>query len=165
MWSNVIAVVGTLAGAALVMVSQYWTSQQTRAEEHRREVKEAAHQMLVAVLTYRELYWLWIAGVRAGQPEASADRAARYRARSAVTNARDLIALATTDSALIAAAEEATWAAVELADVDTGPADQDGRFAEDIEAALSAGRERARAAHTALRRAGAAYVHRRPRTP
>ncbi|MFJ4633768.1 hypothetical protein [Streptomyces sp. NPDC088847] len=105
---------GTLAGAALVIVSQHWTDRRARAEAHRQEVKEATGQLLEAVLTYRELYWLWLAGVREGQHEASADRAARYRAHSAITNARDRLALATTHQTLIAAAEEATWSAVEL---------------------------------------------------
>jgi hypothetical protein len=162
MWSNVIAVLGTLGGASLVIVSQHWADRRARAEAHRREVKEATGQLLEAVLTYRELYWLWIAGVREGQHEAGADRAARYRARSAITNARDRLALATTHQALIAAAEEATWSAVDLADIETGSVDGEGRFGPDVEALLTAGHERTRKAHTALRRAGTAFIHPSP---
>lgn len=77
MWSTIIAVLGTLAGAALASLTQHWTDHRARAEQHRQDVAAAVRQLLAAVLAYRELYWLMIAAVRAGEPETSETRAAR----------------------------------------------------------------------------------------
>ncbi|TDC22471.1 hypothetical protein E1265_15670 [Streptomyces sp. 8K308] len=92
------------------------------------------------------------ADIRDGRTESREDRAARYRARSEVTDARDAPALVTTDLQLIERAEAAAWAAIDLSDVELG-AVEDGRFAPDVEAALTAAREQTRATHNALVRA------------
>ena len=158
MWSTLIAVIGTLAGVALASAAQMWTERRSRRDEQRHRIADAVEQLLAAVLAYRERYWLLVADLRDGTTETREERAARYQARTAVTLARDRLALATSDEALIAAAEEAAWSAIELSDIPLGTASSH-RFADDVEAALSAGRERSRDAHTALRRASIAHIN------
>ncbi|GGZ28368.1 hypothetical protein GCM10010387_22270 [Streptomyces inusitatus] len=159
MWSTLIAVIGTLAGVALASATQVWTERRTARREQRQQVAAATAQLLDAVIGYRELFWLRIAALRAGEPEEREERAAFYRARSEITRARDRLALATADPALIDASEAAAWSAIELSDIQLGTL-VDGRFANAVEAALDAGRERSRDAHTALRRAATEHVRR-----
>lgn len=157
MWPTLIAVIGTLSGVALASTTQLWADRRTRTHQHRQDVAAAAAALLDAVLAYREIYWLRVDSIRAGQSD-PVERAAFYSARSEVTRARDRLALATADPALVAAAEAAAWAAIDLSDIRLGdPAD--GRFAADVEDALDRGRDQAREAHTALRVAVTEYVH------
>lgn len=158
MWGTVIAVLGTLGGAALVTAAQHLLDRRARAERQLVTLTEAVRALLGAVLTYRERYWLLIAALRDGHAETAEDRAARYAARSDVTRARDGLALITPDVDLIAAAEEAVWSALELGDITLSPV-EDGRFTQEVEAALEHGRERSRNAHTALRRTATAHIH------
>ncbi|MEU7261661.1 hypothetical protein AB0B21_38570 [Streptomyces rimosus] len=158
MWSSIIAVLGTLAGVALASATQLLTERRTRADRQRQEVAGAVHQLLDAVLAYREQYWMMIADRRQGRQESREDRAALNRARTGGTRAGDGLALATADPTLSAAANAAAWSAIELDDIPLGQV-TDCRFAEDVEAALAAGRERSRDAPTALREAAAAYIH------
>ncbi|MGK5533418.1 hypothetical protein [Streptomyces sp. URMC 129] len=158
MWTTVIAVLGTLAGGALASLSQWTDRRAERQRAHRQLVADRVAELLDAVLVYRERHWLLIAALRDGQTETASDRAARYAARSEVTRARGRLILATQDPALRAAAEEAAWSAIELSGIETGPATE-RRFSEAAEAALAAGRERSRDAHTALLDLGAAYAH------
>ncbi|MGW4029112.1 hypothetical protein ACWEFL_07290 [Streptomyces sp. NPDC004838] len=159
MWSTLIAVLGTLAGVTLASSTQLLTERRTRAQQHRQEVAAAAGALLDAVLAYREIYWLRVDSIRAGEPDPT-DRATVYRARSEVTRARDRLALATADPALIQASEAAAWSAIDLSDIRLGEP-VDNQFAADVEAALDIGRERSRDAHTVLREAVTAYVHHR----
>ncbi|MFD3907851.1 hypothetical protein ACFXOL_10920 [Streptomyces californicus] len=159
MWDSLIAVVGTLAGVALASTTQFLTDRRSRAAERHQRVVDTTDQLLGAILQYRELFWLMVADLREGRPEAREDRAARFRARSEITRARDRLALITADPALHAAAKEAAWSAIDLSDIPTGPPDADGRFGADAEAALDAGRERSREAHTSLRRAVTSHIH------
>ncbi|MFJ4687073.1 hypothetical protein [Streptomyces sp. NPDC088789] len=158
MWPTIIAVLGTLAGAALATVGQQWADRRARAEAHRLQVADAVRALLAAVLHYREHFWLQIEGIRDGESETSQERAARFRARSEVTIARDHLVLLTNHPALIAAARDASWSAIALSDVTLGPV-TDQRFADAVEAHLETAREESRVAHTTLRDAGVAYVH------
>ncbi|GGV13685.1 hypothetical protein [Streptomyces spectabilis] len=158
MWPTLIAVLGTLAGAALASLTAHWTDRSARAAEHRQRVLDATGQLLAAVLAYREVYWFQIANLRNGVPRTSEDVAALFRARTVTTNAFDRLALTAADSALLAVAAEAAWSAIELADIELS-AVTGGQFSTTVEAALAAGRERSRDAHTALREAGVRYIH------
>ncbi|CAM5528617.1 MULTISPECIES: hypothetical protein [Streptomyces] len=109
------------------------------------------------MITYREQYWLSIADLREGRSQSREDRVALYRARSEVTRAIDRLALATADPALRTPASAAVWSAIELADIPLGPV-TDGRFADEVEAALAERRERSRNAHTVLRNAATVYI-------
>ncbi|MGW6455497.1 hypothetical protein ACWF94_06135 [Streptomyces sp. NPDC055078] len=156
MWSTLIAVLGTLAGVALASGTQLLTDRRARDRQHHQEVLAAAGDLLHAVVSYREVYWLRVDSIRAGEPDPT-DRATVYGARSAVTRARDRLALATADPALTAAAEAAAWSAIDLSAIQLGePAD--GQFSADVEAALTTGRERSRDAHNGLRDAVMAYT-------
>ncbi|MER6677545.1 hypothetical protein [Streptomyces sp. NPDC000983] len=159
MWDTLIAVIGTLAGVALASSTQFLTDRRNRAELQHQRVVDTADQLLGAVLHYRELYWLLIADLREGQAETREDRAARFRARSEITRARDRLAILTADPDLHAAAKAAAWSAIELSEIIPGPVDDHGRFHADIEAALSAGRTHSQDTHTALRRAVTTHIH------
>ncbi|QEV16281.1 hypothetical protein [Streptomyces alboniger] len=150
MWSTLIAVLGTLGGAALAGLSAHWTDRRARAAEHRQRVQEATAQLLAAALAFRELYWLQIADLRDGEFRTRERRAEMYRARSAVTQAFDRLALTTTDPHLVDIAVETAWSAIDLSDIPLGEV-HDQHFSDEVEAALAAGRERSRDAHTALR--------------
>ncbi|MEU9559417.1 hypothetical protein [Streptomyces fumanus] len=159
MWPTIVAVLGTLAGVALTSVTQHLTQRQALADQHRREVTDAIKHVLETVLAYRELYWSGIDRARAGDTAGLAWEI--YSGpRTAITTARDHLGLLADDEALLAAAEAAAWAAIDLNDIPLGPVG-DGRFTDGVEAALDAGRDRARAAHTALVQAGRAYLHSR----
>ncbi|GGV42585.1 hypothetical protein [Streptomyces spectabilis] len=155
MWSTLIAVLGTLAGAASASLTAHWTDRRARAEEHRQRVLDATAQLLAAALAYRELFWLHIAALRDGEPQTREARADLYRARSVVTQAFDRLALTTADPALTEIAVEVAWSAIDLGDIELG-AVTDGRFSDNVEATLTAGQERSRDAHTALRDAARA---------
>lgn len=85
--------------------------------------------------------------------------------KTKITNARGSLGLIVYHPALHRAAAEASWSALELSDIPTGPADTSGRFSSDVKAALEVGRARSRTAHTALRAKGTAYVHGRAHPP
>jgi hypothetical protein len=155
MWSTVIAVFGTLAGAALAGLTAHWTDRRARAAEHDQRVRDTAAQLLAASLAYRELFWLQLADLRNGEPPSREGRAAVYRARSEVTQAFDRLVLTASDPHLVDAALEAAWSAIDLSDIVLGEV-HDQRFGEEVEAALAAGRTRSRDAHTALRDAARA---------
>ncbi|WP_031129710.1 hypothetical protein [Streptomyces aureocirculatus] len=161
MWGTVIAVLGTLGGVALAGATQVLTERRARREQQRQLIADAVQQLLGAVMTYREAHWLLIADIREGEQDNRETRTARYRARSEITRAFDRLSLVTADPQLVQAASAALWAAVELSHIDVGQA-AEGRFAEHVETALAAGRERTREAHNALRAAATAHVHRRP---
>lgn len=150
MWSTLIAVLGTLAGAALASLTAHWTDRRARAAEHRQQVLDATAQLLAAALAYRERFWLQVADQRDGEIPSREGRADLYRARSAVTAAFDRLALTTTDPELTTVAVEAAWSAIDLGDISLGDV-RDGKFSDEVEHALAAGRERSRDAHTALR--------------
>lgn len=157
MWDSIVAVAGTLAGGMLAVATQQLTDRRTRAEAHRIEVSGLIADLLAAVLGYRELYWLRVDSLRAGEPD-PVQRAAIYRARSAVTQARDRLALSSAAPSLLEAAREAVRSALELSDITLGEPVAHA-FATEVEAALAAGRDRSRDAHTVLRRAGTAYAN------
>ncbi|MFJ1581571.1 hypothetical protein [Streptomyces sp. NPDC088182] len=158
MWSALIAVLGTLAGAALASSTQILADRRARAEQQRDAITAAAGQLLRAVLHHRELFWLMVAGLRTDRAQTHEDTAALYRARSEVTDARDHLALVTTAPALIAAAEEAAWSSIDLADISLD-SPVNGRFSPSTETTLAAARKRSRDAHTALRHAATAHIH------
>ncbi|MFE3387343.1 hypothetical protein [Streptomyces anulatus] len=151
MWESAIAVIGTLAGGLLVTVTQQVTDRRQQREQHRERVADLTGQLLSAALRYRQLYWLRVDALRAGEPDPVV-RADFYQARSDVTEARDRLALVVTDEALLRAA----WSALDLSEIDPGTP-QDGRYAPAIEAQLDAARERSRDAHTELRQAATGY--------
>ncbi|MFF2235795.1 hypothetical protein [Streptomyces anulatus] len=155
MWESAIAVIGTLAGGLLVAVTQQVTDRRQQREQHRERVADLTGQLLSAVLRYRQLYWLRIDALRAGEPDPVA-RADIYQARSDVTEARDRLALVVTDEGLLRAAGRAAWSALDLSEIDPGTP-QAGRYAPEIEAQLDAARERSREAHTELRQAATGY--------
>ncbi|MDT0318759.1 hypothetical protein [Streptomyces millisiae] len=159
MWASIVAVLGTLAGTVLGVLSQQHLDRRARAERHRDELADKVRQLLKAIVLYRELHWLLVADIRDGRAETREDRAARYRARSEVTDARDALALVTTDRDLIERAEAAAWAAIDLSDIELGPVTEGG-FTPDVETALTAARDRTRATHNALVRAARAYRRR-----
>ncbi|MFE2041654.1 hypothetical protein ACFXAZ_12120 [Streptomyces sp. NPDC059477] len=159
MWPTIVAVLGTLAGGALAGFLQHWAARRAHEEQHRQQVAEAVRALLAAVLTYRELFWLQIAGIREGETETPEARAARFRARSEVTLARDHLELITNDPRLINAARKASWSAIDLSAIELGPVDGGGRFTPEVEAALEAARSASRDAHDDLRNAGSAHVH------
>jgi hypothetical protein len=158
MWSTLVAVLGTLAGVALASATQVWADRRVRAEQERQRIVDAVDNLLAAVITYRELFWLLVADLRDGVPEGREARAARYRARSEITRARDRLVLLVNDHALHTAAQEATRSAIELSDIILGPV-VDGRFAELVEEALAVGRERTRISHTRLRAVATTHIH------
>lgn len=159
MWSSIVAVLGTLAGAALAGYAQRATDRRARDAAHRQEVTRAVAELLEAVVRHREAHWLAVAARRAGDVETVEERVARASTRSAATVARDRLGLLVlTDPALLGAAETAWRTAIELPDISLGPV-VDGQFEPGVEAALEAARERSRSAHTALRIAGAAYIN------
>ncbi|KPL31131.1 hypothetical protein JI76_18190 [Streptomyces anulatus] len=155
MWESAIAVIGTLAGGLLVTVTQQVTDRRQQREQHRERVADLTGQLLSAALRYRQLYWLRVDALRAGEPDPVV-RADFYQARSDVTEARDRLALVVTDEALLRAAGRAAWSALDLSEIDPGTP-QDGRYAPAIEAQLDAARERSRDAHTELRQAATGY--------
>ncbi|MDT0310609.1 hypothetical protein RM780_27215 [Streptomyces sp. DSM 44917] len=150
-WGTVIAVLGTLAGTALASVTQHLVTRRGEQREHRQEVAARVSEVLAAALACRERFWLRGASARDGKPETAEERAGRYAARSAVTQAMDRLAMTTAHPRLLAAAAEAAWSAIGLSETELGLS----------ETALDAGRTRSRDAHTALRDTGAAYIHRR----
>ncbi|MET8586413.1 hypothetical protein ABZX39_36925 [Streptomyces collinus] len=159
MWSSIVAVLGTLAGAALAGYAQRATDQRARDAAHRQEVTRAVADLLEAVVRHREVHWLTVAARRAGDAETTEERSALASTRSAATVARDRLGLLVlSDPALLGAAETAWRTAIELPDIVLGPV-VDGRFQPDVETALETDRERSRSAHTALRIAGAAYIN------
>lgn len=159
MWSTIVAVLGTLAGAALAGYAQRSGDRRAREHAHRQEVARAVAELLEAVVRHREVHWLAVESRRTGAAETGEERTARATTRSAATIARDRVGLlVVSDPALLGAAETAWRTAVELPDIVLGPA-TDGRFAPEVETALEAARDRCRNAHTALRIAGAVYVH------
>ncbi|WP_381562693.1 hypothetical protein [Streptomyces eurythermus] len=161
MWSTIVAVLGTLAGAALAGYVQRSGDRRAREHAHRQEVTRAVAELLEAIVRHREVHWLAVASRRAGAGESEEERTARATTRSAATVARDRVGLlVVSDPALLGAAETAWRTAVDLHDIDLGPA-TDSRFPPEVEAALEAARDRCRDAHTALRIAGSAYVHAR----
>ncbi|MEU3524802.1 hypothetical protein AB0E62_13170 [Streptomyces sp. NPDC038707] len=161
MWSTIVAVLGTLAGAALAGYVQRAGDRRAREHAHRQEVARAVAELLEAIVRHREVHWLVVESRRTGAPGTEEERTARATTRSAATVARDRVGLLVdSDPALLDAAETAWRAAVDLHDIVLGPA-TGGRFAPEVEAALEAARDRCRHAHTALRVAGSAYVHAR----
>ncbi|MFJ1597876.1 hypothetical protein [Streptomyces sp. NPDC088261] len=166
MWDTLIAVLGTLAGGALVAYPQRAADRAARTERHQQEVTGALIALLKAVLKYRESYWLMVASLRDGTGETSDQRADRFRLRTEITLARDLLALVAPGSTLVDLGEKAAWAAIDLSDIPLG-AVNNGTFNPATEAALTAGREQSRDTHTALRQAGSAYLstRSRPRLP
>ena len=158
MWDSLVAVFGTLAGGALVSYTQVLDGRRTRDEQQRQRVTDTTTELLRALLKYRKLFWLLVADIREGHTETREDRADRFQARSEITEARDRLSLTTGATALHAATKEAAWSAIDLGDIELGTV-TDGRFSDDVEAALSAGRERSRDAHTALLKAVRAHIH------
>lgn len=158
MWATVIAVLGTLAGTGLASVTQHLMGRRTERQQHRQEVTAVVADLMGAILTYRERHWLLIAALREGAAETAGDRALRYAARSAVTRAIDRLALTTNDRGLLTTGSAAAWSAITLSDITVGEA-TGGRFSEETETALDAGRERSRDAHTAFRETAATYIH------
>lgn len=162
MWSSIVAVLGTLAGVALAGYTQRATDRRARQDTHRQQVTHAVAELLEAVVRHREAHWLTVESLRTDAVETAPERTARATTRSAATIARDRLGLLVeSDPVLLGAAETAWRTAVELPDIALGPA-AEGRFSPDVEAALETARERCRNAHTALRVAGAAYVHAGP---
>ncbi|BAG17743.1 MULTISPECIES: hypothetical protein [Streptomyces] len=155
MWESAIAVIGTLAGGLLVTITQQVTDRRQQREHHRERVADLTGQLLSAALRYRQLYWLRVDALRAGEPDPVA-RADFYQARSDVTEARDRLALTVTDETLLRASGRAAWSALDLSDIDPG-LPEGGRYAPEIEARLDEARERSREAHTALRQAATGY--------
>ncbi|MFJ4786167.1 hypothetical protein [Streptomyces sp. NPDC088794] len=96
-------------------------------------------------MRHREQQYLKIEARREGRGDSPGERQARYAARSAVTSAMDALHMVTRDTELIAVAQEAVDAAMELGDVSVDE--------------LSAAGLHARKAHTALRVAGARHVY------
>ncbi|MFE6825541.1 hypothetical protein [Streptomyces sp. NPDC057690] len=161
MWSTIVAVLGTLAGAALAGYAQRSGDRRAREHMHRQEVTNAVAELLEAIVRHREAHWLSVESRRAGAAQTAEERTALATTRSSATVARDRIGLlVTSEPALLGAIETAWRTAVDLPNVVLGPAN-DGRFSPEAEAALDAARERCRGAHTALRIAGSAYVHSR----
>ncbi|MFJ9893439.1 hypothetical protein ACIQPR_08905 [Streptomyces sp. NPDC091280] len=161
MWSAIVAVLGTLAGAALAGYAQRSGDRQAREHAHRQEVAHAVADLLEAIVRHREVHWLFVESLRAGADETAEARTARATTRSAATVARDRIGLLVDSEPSLLGAMETAWrTTVELPNVILGPA-VDGQFSPEAEAALEAARERCRSAHTALRIAGSAYVHNR----
>ncbi|MFF3962873.1 hypothetical protein ACFYZI_15010 [Streptomyces griseorubiginosus] len=159
MWSTIVAVLGTLAGVALAGYAQRSGDRQAREHAHRQDVTHAVAQLLEAIVRHREVHWLSVESRRTGAAETAEDRTALATTRSAATVARDRVGLlVVSDPALLGAAETAWRTAVKLPDIVLGPV-TDGRFSPEVEAALETAREQCRAAHTALRIAGSAYVH------
>lgn len=157
MLTALVAVLGTLAGGALATYTQRSTERAARAERHQQQVADALIVLLEAILRYREHHWLMVDGLRAGEPETPDQIANRFRLRTEITIARDRLALIARGTALVDLGEKAAWAAIELSDIPISTA-REGVFAPDIEAALDAGRDRSRDAHTALRQAGSTYL-------
>ncbi|MFM9446904.1 hypothetical protein [Streptomyces acidiscabies] len=157
MWSTLIAVLGTLAGAALATLAQRATDRAARTERHQQEVTAAVAGLLEAVLRYREYYWLMVTRVRAGDSETGEQLAERFRLRTEITIARDRLALTARGTLLVDLGEKAAWAAIDLNDIPLGSV-RDGRFTPDTETALAAGREHSRDTHTALRDAASTYL-------
>ncbi|MFF5472181.1 hypothetical protein [Streptomyces achromogenes] len=161
MWSSIVAVLGTLAGAALAGYVQRSGDRRARDYTHRQEVARAVAELLEAIVRHREVHWLVVESRRAGAGETEAERTARATTRSAATVARDRVGLlVVSDPALLGASETAWRTAVDLHDIVLGRVTA-GRFSPDVEAELEAARVRCRDAHTALRIAGSAYVHAR----
>jgi hypothetical protein len=157
MGSAILAVLGTLAGAALATFTQRATERAARTERREQAVTTALLALLEAALRYREHHWLTVAHQRNGHTETPENLAERYRLRTDVTVARDRLALVARDTPLVALGEKAAWAALELSDIPLGTA-HDGHFDDATEAALTTARDHSRDTHTALRNAGSDYL-------
>ncbi|MFG2933411.1 hypothetical protein [Streptomyces achromogenes] len=93
MWSSVVAVLGTLAGAALAGYVQRSGDRRARDHAHRQEVARAVAELLEAIVRHREVHWLAVESRRAGAGETEEERTARATTRSAATVARDRVGL------------------------------------------------------------------------
>ena len=148
MTAAIIAVLGTLAGSGLTGLLAHLTSaradRRQRAAQNRALLLEALVELQGAIVGHREQQWLKIADRRAGTADSRAARETRYAARTRLTGALDRLHLLTSDAVLLAAAEAARDAAVALGDA---PLDQ-----------TDAAGQRAREAHTTLRRVAACHL-------
>ncbi|MFT2018144.1 hypothetical protein ACMA1D_20225 [Streptomyces sp. 796.1] len=157
MWTTLIAVVGTLAGAGLGTLAQRSAERDARTERHHQQVIQALTSLLEAILRFRENYWLGIARLRANL-QAPSDPETEYRLRSNITIARDHLALVAHGTALPALGEAAAWAAITLSEIPLSTP-VDGRFDPATETALATARDHSRDTHTALREAGSTYLN------
>lgn len=80
MLDSIVAVLGTLAGGALVSYTQVLADRRTRAEQQRQRVADITADLTRALLRYRKLFWLLVADVREGRTESREDRAERFEA-------------------------------------------------------------------------------------
>ncbi|HEY8985424.1 MAG TPA: hypothetical protein VIU15_38370 [Streptomyces sp.] len=157
MWSSIVAVVGTLAGAALATAFQHLADRRARAEQYRQRITTVIAELLTASIAYRRETLRRFSLLRQGLDLTDADDDALHTARSTLTNALDRVALTVDDHHLVALAYPVVWEAIEMSETALGmPAN--GRFADDVEAALTARREAVRDAHTALRNAAREHV-------
>ncbi|WP_405451623.1 hypothetical protein OG350_29860 [Streptomyces achromogenes] len=93
MWSSVVAVLGTLAGAALAGYVQRSGDRRARDHAHRQEVARAVAELLEAIVRHREVHWLAVESRRAGAGEVEEEHTARATTRNAATVARDRLGL------------------------------------------------------------------------
>ncbi|MFF9525992.1 hypothetical protein ACF1DV_29010 [Streptomyces achromogenes] len=135
MWSSVVAVLGTLAGAALAGYVQRSGDRRARDHAHRQEVARAVAELLEAIVRHREVHWLAVESRRAGAGETEEERTARATTRSAATVARDRLGLPIWG---VSASLGSVWGE------STG---QDGTPVKDAERHNSPGQQRARWDH------------------
>ncbi|MDT0307202.1 hypothetical protein RM780_09530 [Streptomyces sp. DSM 44917] len=148
---SLIAVLATLAGAVTAGLMQHLSTasaaRRQRAEQQQRALAEAIPALLAAVVEHREHQYLKVAARRDGWSDTPESRAARYAARSRMTQAMDRLYMATDDAELLSTAQAAVDAATAVGDA---PQDQ-----------FDAAGVRARETHTTLRTAAARHLHHR----
>ncbi|CAL9327229.1 hypothetical protein [Streptomyces sp. SudanB182_2057] len=149
MITTLIAVVGTLLGAALTGAWQHLTTVSGRRDRDRQAQRAAVAQLLGAATAHRAAQFLKHVARREGEPEPETGeaRASRYAARTAVTQALTAVRLSGVPAHLQALAVDLVAASVAV-----GDAPSDDRQAVDAAGAA------ARVAHEALETAAAQHL-------
>ncbi|MGW2956321.1 hypothetical protein [Streptomyces eurythermus] len=147
MITTLIAVVGTLLGAALTGAWQHLTTVSGRRDRDRQAQRAAVAQLLGAATAHRAAQYLKHVARREGEPETAEARASRYAARTAVTQALTGVRLSGVPAHLQALAVDLVAASVAV-----GDAPSDDRQAVDAAGAA------ARIAHEALETAAAQHL-------
>ncbi|MEU7088025.1 hypothetical protein [Streptomyces achromogenes] len=147
MITTLIAVLGTLLGAALTGTLQHLTTVSGRRDRDRQAQRAAVAQLLGAATAHRGSQYAKHVARREDEPESTEARTSRYAARTAMTQALTSVRLSGVPAHLQHLAADLVAASVAV-----GDAPSDDRQAVDTAGAL------ARTAHEALETAAAQHL-------
>jgi hypothetical protein len=139
MGTAIIAVIGTLLGTVTAAGMQHLMTVSARRDRDRHTRATAIAQLLSAATDHRREQYLKHVANRNGEPDTRDTRAARYKARSAMTTALTAVRLSGAPTHLVDLAADLVTASTALGD--TPSHDQ---------AAVDTAGEHARRAHAAL---------------